>query len=146
MNVDPQVQYFLDTNILVYAYDLSAGQKQKLAVQLMESCWENENGCLSLQVLQEFFVTVTRKLAMPLDHQTAQQIVADLAQWHLHTPKASDLLQAIDLQRDCQLSLWDAQIVQSAASLGCRQLLSEDLNHGQVYGDVQVINPFWETD
>ena len=146
MNVDPQVQYFLDTNILVYAYDLSAGQKQKLAAQLMERCWENENGCISLQVLQEFFVTVTRKLAMPLDHQTARQIVADLAQWRLHTPKASDLLQAIDLQRDYQLSLWDAQIVQSAASLGCRQLLSEDLNHGQVYSDVQVINPFRETD
>jgi predicted nucleic acid-binding protein len=146
MKVDPQVQYFLDTNILVYAYDLSAGQKHKLAVELMESCWENENGCLSLQVLQEFFVTVTRKLAMPLDHQTARQIVADLEQWHMHTPKASDLLQAIDLQRDYQLSLWDALIVQSAASMGCRQLLSEALNHGQVYGDVQVINPFRETD
>jgi len=146
MTVDPQVHYFLDTNILVYAYDRSAGQKHDLAVQLMVSCWENENGCLSIQVLQEFFVTVTRKLAMPLDHQTARRIVADLAQWRLHTPKASDLLLAIDLQRDYHLSLWDAQILQSAASLGCRQLLSEDLNHGQVYGDVQVINPFRKMD
>ncbi len=146
MNVDSQVEYFLDTNILVYAFDRSAGQKHALAVQLMEGCWENENGRISIQVLQEFFVTVTRKITPPLDHQTARQIVADLAQWRLHAPKASDLLQAIDLQRDYQLSLWDAQIVQSAASLGCRQLLSEDFNHGQVYGDVQVINPFTETD
>jgi predicted nucleic acid-binding protein len=146
MNVDPQVVYFLDTNILVYAYDRSAGQKHNLAVQLMEGCWENENGCLSLQVLQEFFVTVTRKIATPLDHQTTRQIVADLAQWRLHAPKASDLIQAIDLQHDYQLSFWDALVVQSATSLGCKQLLSEDLNHGQVYGDVQAINPFRETD
>jgi predicted nucleic acid-binding protein len=142
MNVDPQVTYFLDTNILVYAYDRSAGQKHHLAVQLMEGCWEYENGCLSLQVLQEFFVTVTRKFATPLDHQVARQIVADLAQWHTHAPRASDLLLAIDLQQSCQLAFWDAMILQSATSLGCQQLLSEDLNHGQIYGAVEVINPF----
>jgi len=146
MNIDPQMEYFLDTNILVYAYDFSAGQKHNLAAQLMEGCWENENGCLSIQILQEFFVTVTRKIATPLDHQTARQIVADLAHWRLHAPKAGDLLQAIDLQYGNQLSFWDAQVVQSAASLGCKQLLSEDLNHGQVYCDVQVINPFKEMD
>jgi predicted nucleic acid-binding protein len=144
MNVDPQVAYFLDTNILVYAYDRSAGQKHNLAVQLLEGFWENENGCISIQVLQEFFVTVTRKLAKPLDLLTARQIVADLAQWRLHAPKASDLLQAIDLQQSYQLAFWDAQVVQSAASLGCKQLLTEDLNHSQVYGNVQVINPFKE--
>jgi predicted nucleic acid-binding protein len=146
MNVDPPAACFLDTNILVYAYDRSAGQKHSLAVELVQACWENENGCLSIQALQEFYVTVTRKINMPLDHQTARQILADLAQWRLHAPKTSDLLQAIDLQRDYQLSFWDAQIVQSAASLGCRQLLSEDLNHGQAYGEVKVINPFRETD
>ena len=144
MSADLLVEYFLDTNILVYAYDRSAGKKHSLAAQLMEKCWEKENGCLSIQVMQEFFVTVTRKIASPLDHQTARQIVVDLAQWRLHAPKASDLLQAIDLQREYQLSFWDAQVVQSAASLGCKQILSEDLNHGQVYSDVQVINPFKE--
>ena len=146
MNVNPQVAYFLDTNILVYAYDRSAGPKHRLAAQLMEACWENENGLLSIQVLQEFYVTVTRKIAAPLDAQTARQIVADLAQWRLHTPKASDLLQAIDLQQNHQLAFWDAQVIQSASCLGCTQLLSEDLNHGQRYGDVQVVNPFKEMD
>ncbi len=144
MNADPQAATFLDTNILVYAYDRSAGQKHRLSRQLVEECWENENGCLSLQVLQEFYVTVTRKIAAPLDPQTARQIVADLAQWRIHTPQASDLLQAIDLQQQHQLAFWDALVVQGAASLGCKQLLSEDLNHGQVYGNVQVINPFKE--
>jgi len=144
MSVDPKVDYFLDTNILVYAYDLSAGSKHSLAAQLVEGCWENENGCLSLQVLQEFFVTVTRKIITPLEHQTARQIVSDLTHWRLHAPKASDLLQAIDLQQIYQLAFWDALVVQSAASLSCKQLFSEDLNHGQVYGEVQVINPFME--
>ena len=144
MNIDPQVAYFLDTNILVYAYDLSAGRKHSLATQLVEACWEEENGCLSIQVLQEFYVTVTRKIATPLNTQTARQIVADLAQWRLHAPKAGDLLQAIDFQQNYQLAYWDAQAIQSAASLGCKQLLSEDLNHGQAYGDVQVLNPFKE--
>lgn len=142
MNVDPQAALFLDTNILVYAYDSSAGQKHNLAVHLMESCWENENGCISIQVLQEFFVTVTRKIAPPLDYQTARQIVTDLTHWRLHAPIANDLLQAMDLQQSYQLAFWDALVVQSAVNLGCKQLLSEDLNHGQVYGNVQVINPF----
>ena len=142
MNVDPEALYFLDTNILVYAFDRSAGEKQTQAAQWVETCWKNENGCLSIQVLQEFYVTVTRKIVTPLDHQTARQIVADLAQWRLHAPEASDLLQAIDLQQSYQLAFWDAQVIQSAASLSCKLLLSEDLNHGQRYGDVQVINPF----
>lgn len=146
MNVDPQASYFLDTNLLVYAYDRSAGQKHILAAELVEACWENENGCLSIQVLQEFFVTVTRKIAAPLDPQTARQIVADLAQWRLHAPEAHDLLQAIDLQQNYQLAFWDAQVIQSASSLGCKLLLSEDLTHGQLYGDVQVTNPFKEVD
>jgi predicted nucleic acid-binding protein len=142
MNFDPQTAYFLDTNILVYAFDRSAEQKHSLASQLVEDCWENENGCLSIQVLQEFFVTVTRKLAAPLEHSIARQIVSDLAKWRLHTPVASDLLQAIDLQNNYQLAFWDAQVIQSAASLGCKQLMSEDLNHGQLCGSVKVINPF----
>lgn len=144
MSADPQVIYFLDTNILVYAYDRSAGGKHRLAAQLVEACWENENGCISIQVLQEFYVTVTRKISTPLDPQTARQIIADLAQWRLHAPVAHDLLQAIDLQQNYQLAFWDAQVIQSAASVGCRQLLSEDLNHGQFYGEVQVVNPFKE--
>jgi predicted nucleic acid-binding protein len=146
MSVNLQGDCFLDTNILVYAYDRSAGDKHTVAVKLLEECWENETGCLSIQVLQEFFVIITRKVATPLDHQTARQIVADLSHWRLQSPDASDLLQAIDLQQSYRLSFWDAMVVQSATLLGCKQLLSEDLNHGQVYGKVQVINPFREID
>lgn len=133
---------FVDTNILVYAYDRSAEEKHSIALRLVEQCWENESGCVSLQVLQEFFVTVTQKIVKPLDHQTARQILADLAHWRLHIPEISDQLQAIDFKQDYRLSFWDAMIVQSASHMGCKQLLSEDLGHEQKYGDVQVINPF----
>ena len=146
MSVDPQKHYFIDTNILVYALDRSAGAKHTIAAQLIRDCWENETGHLSIQVLQEFFVTVTRKIATPLDHQTVRQIMADLAQWSVHSPEVGDLLQAIDFIERYQLSFWDAMIVQSAACLGCKHLISEDFNHEQVYGDVQVVNPFMETD
>ena len=142
MSANPEIDHFLDTNILVYAYDRSAGMKHTISLQLMEECWSNGNGCLSIQVLQEFYVCVTRKIALPLDHVVARQIVSDLANWRLHSPEASDLLQAIDFQHSYQLSFWDAMMLQSAARLGCRQLFSEDLSHGQAYGEVKVINPF----
>jgi predicted nucleic acid-binding protein len=143
MNASPGMIYFLDTNILVYAYDLSAGEKHHLAGQLVEQCWENGNGCLSIQVLQEFYVSVTQKIARPLDHLTAWKIVSNLTRWRLHVPDGNDLLQAIDLQQSCRISFWDALVVHSAARLGCKQLFSEDLSHGEIYGEVQVINPFY---
>ena len=144
MTAEPQAGQlrFFDTNILVYAYDRSAGRKHTTAARLLEQCWENEDGCLSIQVLQEFYVTVTRKIARPLEYQAARQLVADLAHWRIHVPEAKDVLQAIDFQQTFQLSFWDAMVVQSAARLGCAQLLSEDLSNGETYGEVQVINPF----
>jgi predicted nucleic acid-binding protein len=142
MNVDAEAVYFIDTNVLVYAYDRSAGKKYEAAVELLKACWEYENGRVSMQVLQEFFVTVTRKIASPLDVPSARQIVADLAQWRLHAPEADDLLQAIDFQQNYQLSFWDAMVVQSAVRLGCSWLVTEDFSHGQVFGGVQVVNPF----
>lgn len=144
MSADPQSDCFLDTNILVYAFDRSAGQKHAIAAQVVKDLWENETGCISIQVLQELFVTVTRKIPLPLEHQVSRQIVADIGQWRVHSPEVSDLLQAFDFQKQYQLSFWDAMIVQSAARLNCKFLLSEDLKDGQVYGDVQVINPFSE--
>jgi predicted nucleic acid-binding protein len=142
MTDSPEIDQFVDTNILIYAFDHSAGYKHKIALQLVEGWWESETGCLSIQVLQEFYVTVTRKVTPPLERSIARQIVADLAQWRLHTPEAGDILQAIDFQQEYQLSFWDALIVQSATRLGCKQLFSEDMSDGQRYGDVQVINPF----
>jgi predicted nucleic acid-binding protein len=145
MNAEPHGAIFLDTNILVYAFDLSAGEKHTRAAGIVRDCWENENGCLSIQVLQELYVTLTQKIPALLDHHTARQIIADLSCWRLSSPGPQDVLQAIDLQHAQQLSFWDAMILQSAVRLGCKRLLSEDLSHRQVFGSVTIINPFAES-
>ncbi len=133
---------FVDTNILVYAHDDSAGAKRDQARALVEQLWESRDGCLSVQVLQEFFVTVTRKIAKPLDAETAKEIIADLSRWHVHVPAADDVLGAIGIHQRTRISFWDAMIVRSAAEMGCAVLYSEDLNAGQEYSGVLVENPF----
>ena len=133
---------FVDTNVLVYAYDVTAGDKHSLARVLMEELWTAREGCLSVQVLQEFFVTMTRKIPKPLDAPAAARIVGDLAHWHVHAPAAGDVLAAIEIHQRTRASFWDAMILRSAKELGCQTLHSEDLNPGQQYENVLVRNPF----
>ena len=133
---------FVDTNILLYAHDESAGGKQDRARALVKQLWESRDGCLSVQVLQEFFVNVTGKIAKPLDAETAKGIVADFSRWHLHVPAADDVLAAIGIHQRTGISFWDAMIVRSAAEISCAVLYSEDLNAGQEYSGVRVENPF----
>lgn len=137
---------FVDTNILLYAHDDSAGDKRDQARALVEQLWESREGCLSVQVLQEFFVNVTRKIAKPLDAGAAKEIVADFSRWYLHVPGADDVLAAIGIHQRTGISFWDAMIVRSAAEIGCAVLYSEDLNAGQEYSGVLVENPFQPPD
>lgn len=132
----------MDTNVLLYAFDTSAGQKRERALALVADLWRTGNGCVSVQVLQEFYVNATRKLSAPLPLEMAKRIVASLARWEVHAPTAEDVLRAIDLQQGHKLSFWDAMIVGSAGKLGCRVLYSEDLNAGQVVAGVRVVDPF----
>jgi predicted nucleic acid-binding protein len=133
---------FVDTNILLYAYDATADDKHERARELVERLWDTRDGCLSVQVLQEFFVNVTRKIPRPLDASTAKAVVADLARWRMHVPAADDVLGAIGIHQRTGISLWDGMIVRSAAEIGCAVICSEDLNHGQIYSGVRVVNPF----
>lgn len=133
---------FVDTNILIYAHDTSAGVKHERARALLEELWETRDGCLSVQILQEFFVNVTRKIPKPLDLATAKEIVADLSRWHMHVPAADDVLGAIGLHERIGISFWDAMMVRSAIEIGCKVIYSEDLNHGQSYDGARVENPF----
>ena len=135
-------RHFVDTNVLIYAYDVSAGVKHQQARELLSSLWKEENGCLSVQVLQEFYVVATKKMTRPLSSQMASQIIADLGVWRLHSPQVHDVLNAIELQQRYQISFWDAMIVNSALTLDCAILWSEDLNHLQTYQQVRVQNPF----
>src|SRR5215831_684674 len=91
---------FVDTNILVYSVDPGSGEKAGRATTLLNDLWVRRDGCLSMQVLQEFFVSVTTKLSKPLPVSEAAARVADFVRWNLHSPGGADLLAAIDLQRD----------------------------------------------
>ncbi|MCA9917418.1 MAG: PIN domain-containing protein [Anaerolineales bacterium] len=141
MNDDGSYQ-FVDTNVLVYAYDGSQGQKQTQARQLLQQLWQQQVGCISIQVLQEFYVTVTRKLANPLAPADASQIIADLGLWRVHQPQVEDVLSAIQLQQRYQLSFWDSLIVRSASQLGCSLIWTEDLNDGQQIEGCTIQSPF----
>lgn len=136
---------FVDTNILVYAQDTTAGLKRDRARALVTELWDTGEGCLSIQVLQEFFVNVTRKVPKPLDVDSAITILADLSHWHLHSPGPEDVLAAVEIHRSAQVSFWDAMILRSANELGCGVLYSEDLNPGQRFNSVTVRNPFAES-
>lgn len=141
MNDEPARQ-FVDSNVLVYAYDLSQGEKHLQAKTLLLSLWESGIGCLSTQVLQEFYVSVTRKSEFPLAPEEAALVIQDFSDWMVHRPRIKDILSAIELQHRYQVSFWDAMILQSARQSGCIILWSEDLSDSQDYGGVRVVNPF----
>lgn len=143
MNVDTERQ-FIDANILVYAYDASAGRKKNAAEQLLGRLWESGTGCLSVQVLQEFFVAVTRKVAEPLSPDEASDRIRELAAWKVFTPNADDVLRAIALHKESTIGFWDAMVIHAAAELGCDVLWTEDLNDGQEIRGVRIRNPFVE--
>ena len=136
-----QMLEFVDTNILIYAYVESAGVRHARAQALVAELWRSRRGCLSVQVLQEFYVVGTRKL-IEIAPRDLRMMLTDLARWQVHTPTAADVLAAADLHDRYQISFWDAMILQSALRLGCPIVWSEDLNAGQLYQGVRVINPF----
>lgn len=141
MSDKPGLQ-FVDSNILVYAYDKTQNKKNKTAAKLLENLWETGNGCLSVQVLQEFYYNITRKSALPLPPDEAAQVIADFSDWIIHRPGIRDVLAAITIQQRYQISFWDAMIIHSAQETNCETLWTEDLSDGQDYGGARVDNPF----
>ncbi|MFA5595888.1 MAG: PIN domain-containing protein [Trueperaceae bacterium] len=135
------VKCFVDTNILVYAHDTSAGTKHNVASALIERHWQDANASISVQVLQEFYVSLRRKVTA-LAPSAARELVALYGRWRTFQPEASDVLAAIDLHQENQLSFWDAMIVIGAARLGCDLIYSEDMNSGQAILGVKIVNPF----
>jgi predicted nucleic acid-binding protein len=133
---------FVDTNILVYSYDTASGEKFEIANQLIKTLWQTGKGCLSTQVLQEFYVNLIRKMRRPLSSSEARQALVDFGQWVVFRPEVADLLAAIDLHQRYQISFWDALVIRSAQQTGCKVLWSEDLADGQAYDGVKVVNPF----
>ena len=136
------VPSFVDTNILVYAEDRSAKGKHEVARDLLMDLWDDRSGVVSVQVLQEFYVTVTRKLKKPLSSAKAQEIVSEYLTWTVVANTGKLLTDAIELQQKAKLSFWDSLVVQAAIDAGCPALYSEDLSDGQRFGPVIIVNPF----
>jgi predicted nucleic acid-binding protein len=131
---------FLDTNILLYGDDLAHTSKQQRALELILEHKAQHTGVVSLQVLQEYFVNATRKLS--LDPGLARQKVETYCRFDVVEPVAADILAAIDFHRLHRLSYWDALVLHCARKAGCRVLLTEDMQHGQEFDGVRIVNPF----
>jgi predicted nucleic acid-binding protein len=134
------VRTFFDSNILLYADDARFDTKRKRALDLILQHRQEGTAVLSLQVLQEYFSNATRKLG--IDPVEARIKVELYSRFDLVEPRLSDVLEAIDLYRLHRINYWDAMVVHCARKSGCSQLLTEDLQHGQVIGGVRVVNPF----
>jgi predicted nucleic acid-binding protein len=132
---------FVDTNILVYAHDSAAGSKHLLAKSLVAELWESRSAVISTQVLQEFYVTVRKKVLKAEDAKQAKRWVSHYLNWNVVANDGASVLRAIEIEQRYQLSFWDAMIVQAAKESGATLLYSEDLNHSQVLAGVRVHNP-----
>ncbi len=137
-----QDKVFADTNILIYAHDLDAGFKHDISVLTMTDLWEKRNGVLSVQVLQEFYVNVTRKIHRPISRSEARAIIKNYLLWHIQVNKLETILLASEIEEKHLLSFWDAMIVAAAYQSGAKTILTEDLNHGQKIEGILIKNPF----
>lgn len=132
---------FVDTNVLIYAHNLDAGAKREIANRVLRDLWRERNGILSLQVLQEFYVNVTRKIPTPLSKQSARLVVNSYSIWCVETTTA-EISAAFQIEDESRIGFWDALIVAAAAKGGAGRILSEDLSAGQRIAGIVIENPF----
>ncbi len=132
---------FVDTNILVYAHDRSAGIKHDRARSLLEQLWTSGEGVVSTQVLQELCVSLRRKVVHPPSIEEVRQLIKDYSSWEVVVNTAESAIEALDIESRYKLSFWDALIIYAAETAGASILYSEDLAKGQRYRGIQVVNP-----
>ena len=132
---------FVDTNVLIYAHDVDAKRKHDIAKNLLRQLWSERNGALSMQVLQEFYVNVTRKIPHPLSKQSARLVVDSYTIWCVETAPA-DISTACRIEDEARIGFWDALIVASALKCGADRILSENLHAGQTIAGLRIENPF----
>lgn len=132
---------FVDTSVLIYAHDVDAKSKHDLAKSLLRELWKQRSGVVSPQVMQEFYVNVTRKIPTPLSKPVAQQVVNTYALWCIDTTP-SEISSAFRIEDESKIGFWDALIVASAAKCGAVRILSEDLNNRQMIAGIRIENPF----
>lgn len=135
-------KYFVDTNILIYAHDRSAGRKHERARRVIEELWASGQGVLSTQVLQELCVNLRRRLAKPLPADEVRRLIEDYLSWEVVVNTPQSILAALEFETRYKISYWDALVLQAAESCGAAIVYSEDLSHDQSYAGVKVVNPF----
>ena len=132
---------FVDTNVLIYAHNLDAGTKHKIAKAVLHELWSERIGILSMQVLQEFYVNVTRKIPTPLSKNSARRVVDSYSIWCIETTP-TEISAAFRIEDESRIGFWDALIVSSAVKGGATRILSEDLSAGQRIAGILIENPF----
>jgi predicted nucleic acid-binding protein len=142
MNED---KIFVDTNVLVYGHDADAGQKHAVARGILEELWDQHAGVLSVQVLQEFYVTMTRKVLHPLLPNKVRNIIQDYFSWHIEVNDPLSVLIASQIEGNYKISFWDAPIVTAASRAKAAKILTEDLQTGQIIEGILIENPFSKT-
>jgi len=138
-------KYFVDTNILIYAHDRSAGLKHERARRVVAGLWMSGQGVLSTQVLQELCVNLRRKVARSLPTEEIRRLIQDYLSWEIVANTSEAVIQALEIETRYRISFWDALILQAAEHSGATVLYSEDLASGQRYGGVSVVNPLAPT-
>jgi predicted nucleic acid-binding protein len=133
---------FFDTNVLVYAFDRGDPRRQPIAARLLETALAEGTAVVSLQVLQEFYVVVTRKVRTPIPPAKARSLVAEFLRHPVVEPTGAHVLRAIDLSIQASISFWDALIVTTAEAAGCTLLYTEDLTSGRLLYGVRLVDPF----
>jgi predicted nucleic acid-binding protein len=133
---------FIDTNILIYAHEVPTGEKHSKARRLLEILWQDGRGVISTQIIQEFCVSTLRRSARPVSFAELHATVQDLMKWQVFVNQPDSALRALSIQERFGISFWDALVLHAAESAGADVLYSEDLNDGQTYGNVRVVNPF----
>lgn len=131
----------VDTNILIYGHDRSAGDKHDRASQLIQRLWDSGTAVLSTQVLQELCINLRRRVSPALPVDEVRRLLQDYLAWEIVVNDAGSTLNALDLEVKYKISFWDALILQAAEDSGATVLYSEDLAAGQHYGNILVINP-----
>jgi predicted nucleic acid-binding protein len=132
---------FVDSNVLIYAYDADAGVKRDAAAAVLRDLWARRSGVLSTQVLHEFYVNVTRKIAAPLSKSSARAVIDAYAPWCVNTTPA-ETSAAFRIEDEARIRFWDALIVAAARKAGAVRIMSEDLNAGQTIAGIHIENPF----
>jgi predicted nucleic acid-binding protein len=126
---------------MVYAHDEDADTRHQIAKEVLGDLWRERKGVLSVQVLQEFYVNVTRKIRSPLPKELARLVVNSYTIWCVETTPA-EITTAFRIEDESRIGFWDALIISSAVKSGATRILSEDLNAGQRIAGILIQNPF----